>query len=60
MAVNTWQFTHIGMLPEFPLTLIFHLVDIVVRNPIRVVVKDRSAQIGVLEFVINSLRYEAT
>ena len=42
----------IGVLPEFPCTLVFDLGHIVVGYPVRIVVKDRSAEILLLELVI--------
>ena len=40
------------MLPEFPLPLIFHFVNIIVCYPIRILVEYRVAKIFQLEFII--------
>lgn len=40
------------MLPELPLSLILHLIYIIMRYPIRIVIKDRSAQILLLKLII--------
>lgn len=46
------QCAGIGVLPEFPTSLELHLVDIVVGNPIRIVVEDRCGEILLLKFII--------
>ena len=40
------------MLPEFPRTLVFYLGHIVMGYPVRVVVKDGSTQVALLELVV--------
>ena len=40
------------MVPEFPLALILHLVNIIMGYPIRIVIEDRSTEILLLEFII--------
>ena len=40
------------MLPELPLSLVLHLIYIIMRYPIRIVIKDRSAQILLLKLII--------
>jgi len=47
-----WQFSCIGMLPKEPFARIFHLVYIVVGNPVRIVVEARIGQILVFKFII--------
>ena len=37
---NTGKDTHIRVLPEFPVTLIFHRIYIVMGNPVRIRVKN--------------------
>ena len=43
---------YIGVLPEFPRPLVFHLVNIVVGYPIRIVVEYGSIEVFLLEFVV--------
>lgn len=41
------------MLPEFPFTLIFHLVDIIMGYPIRVIIKHGSVKVFLLKLIIS-------
>ena len=52
IAFYAWQFSCIGMLPKEPFARIFHLVYIVVGNPVRIVVEARIGQILVFKFII--------
>ena len=52
VAFNARQLAHIRMLPELPFTLILHPVNIIVGNPVRIIIKDRRTQILLLEFII--------
>ena len=40
------------MLPKLPFTLILYLVNIIVGNPVRIILEDRRTQILLLEFII--------
>ena len=52
LSSNAWQTTCISILPEFPVTLIFHLVNIIVGYPIRIAIEDGGAEIAHLKFII--------
>ena len=52
ITFNTWQYTRIRVLPEFPLTFILHLVNIIVGYPIRIVIKDWIREIFLLKIMI--------
>ena len=49
--INTWQCTHIGMLPEFPFPLIANGIHIIMGNPIRIGIENRIVQILGLELI---------
>lgn len=51
-ALYARQFAGIGVLPEFPRPFVFHLVHIIVGNPVRIVVEYRGTEVTLLEFIV--------
>ena len=49
-AVNAWQTSYVGVLPETPRALILYLFDIVMRYPVGILVKNRVREILLFEF----------
>ena len=52
IAFYSWQFACIGMLPKLPFSFVFHLVNIIVGYPIRIIIKDWRTKILLLKFII--------
>ena len=52
IALDAWQAACISMLPEFPLTLVVHLLHIVVGYPVRILVEDIVVEIARLKFIL--------
>ena len=53
IPLDARQATTVGMLPEFPLTLVFHLVNIIMCYLIWILVEYGVADILCLEFIIS-------
>ena len=52
ISLHARQTAHIGMLPELPRALILQGVDIVMGNPIRILVEDGIVEVARLKFKI--------
>lgn len=52
IALDAGKTSHVGVLPEFPRSFVFHLIYIVMGYPVRIVVKDGGVEITLLKFII--------
>ena len=52
ITLDARQSANVGVLPEFPLAFVFDLIDVVMGNPVGIIVENGRTEIGFLEFVI--------